>query len=201
MNRARPSYPEIQRRSPTRAPAWRWELATWLVTTGRAVPDRYRDAWVDRAHRHLTARRGSRRDAAVQEAVDLFSDAPRLRRALVEAYLLTGEPLAVAAARCGVSVPTAEAYANLFFDVNLKARDKVAVMVIGPGLGAGVGVNDVGRIWKAAGYHTGLVTLDAVVAVCIEDGLVDGGGPIFPAPHRPSSTSGCGRACGSPSAP
>ena len=49
---------------PIARPTWRWDLARWTAATGRAVPDRYRDGWVDRARRHLTARRGSRRDPA-----------------------------------------------------------------------------------------------------------------------------------------
>jgi hypothetical protein len=128
---------------------------------------------VDRARRHLAVCRGSRRDAAVREAADLFSNAPRLRRSLVEAYLLTGEPLAAVAARCGISVPTAEAYSKLFFAVNPMARDKVA-LIIGPGLAAGLGDQDVGQLWLAFGYHAGLMALDAVVRICVEDGLVEG---------------------------
>jgi hypothetical protein len=159
--------------SPLSPPSWRWQLATWLATTGRALPKCYRDAWVARAHRYLAARRDCRRDPAVRHAAALYFDATHLRRAHFEAYLLTGEPLAVVAGRCDVSVPTAEAYAQLFFDVSRKARDKVALL-IGPGLAAGFGRQDVGRLWRAFGYYSGLMALDAAVAVSIEDGLVEG---------------------------
>jgi hypothetical protein len=152
-------------------PSWRWDLAAWLTTTGRAVPARYLDSWVDRARRHLTARRGSRRDPAVRQAAELHLGEARLRRAHLQAYLLTGQPLSVVAGRCDLPAPAAEAYRKLCFDVNLKARDKVA-LIIGPGLAAGFGGQDVGRLWLAFGYHAGLAALDTAVAISVEDGLV-----------------------------
>jgi hypothetical protein len=33
---------------------------------------------------------------------------------------------------------------------------------------------EIGRLWRAVGYHGGLHPLDAVVAVSLEDGMVDG---------------------------
>src|SRR5262245_43540751 len=134
--------------SPFSSPAWRWDLAAWLTTTGRTVPARHLDSWVGRARRHLTARRGSRPDRAVRQAAELHFDAPRLRRAQLEAYLLSGAPLAVVAGRCGIYARTAEAYRELFLSVNRQARDKIAVAVIGPGLAAGFCRPDVGRLWK-----------------------------------------------------
>jgi hypothetical protein len=144
-----------------------------MATTGRAVPDRHRDKWLDRAERHLTAHPHTCRDPAVRQAAELYFDAPRLRRAHLEAYFLTGDPLAVVAGRCAVPVPTAEAYQKLFFDVNREARDKVA-LIIGPGLAAGLGGQELWRLWLAFGYYSGLAALDAVIAVTIEDGLVGG---------------------------
>ena len=70
-----------------------------------------------------------------------------------------------------------EAYRKLFFDVNLKAGDKVALS-IGPGLAAGFGGQDVGRLWLAFGYYAGLAALDAVTPITIEDGLVGGTAPL-----------------------
>jgi hypothetical protein len=164
-------------------PSWRWGLAQWMVRTGRAVPDHCRDDSVDRAHRYLTGRSGSRRDPAVQQAAELHLDAPRLRRAQLEAYLLTGEPLAVVAGRCAVPVPTAKAYHKLFFDIRLTARDKVA-LIIGPGLAAGLGDQEPWRRWLAFGYYAGLVALDAVIVVTVEDGLVEGAADLpRTAPH------------------
>src|SRR5262245_62956989 len=145
---------------PSSPPSWRWDLAAWLTTTGRSVPARYLDAWVGRAQRHLAARRGSRRDPAVRRAAELHLAESRLRRAHLQAYLLTGQPLSVVAGRCDLSAPTVEAYRELFFDVNLKAGDKVA-LIIGPGLAAGFGGQDVGRLWLAFGSYAGLAALDA----------------------------------------
>src|SRR5262249_60415959 len=122
--------------------------------------------------RPRAARRGSRRAPAVGQAAELPLGESRLRRAHLQAYLLTGQPLSVVAGRCDLSVPTAQAYAKLFFVINLKARDKVA-LIIGPGLAAGFGGQDVGRLWMAFGYYVGLPALDAVVAVCVQDQLVE----------------------------
>src|SRR5262245_49601668 len=119
--------------SPLSPASWRWALATWLVKTGRAIPDRFRDSWVDRAQRYLADRRGCLHDPVVRQAVELHLGESLLRRAHLHAYLLTGVPLSVVAGRCDVSVLVVEAYRMLFFDVRLTARDKVAVL-IGPGL-------------------------------------------------------------------
>jgi hypothetical protein len=97
---------------PSSPPSWRWDLAAWLTTTGRTAPARYLDTWVGRARRHLTARRGSRRDRVVGQAAAPSLVATRLRRAPLEAYPLTGEPLAVVAGRCGVAIPPLGAYAK-----------------------------------------------------------------------------------------
>jgi hypothetical protein len=144
-----------------------------MVNTGGTVPARYLDNWLNRARSHLTARPGARPDLAVQQAVDLYQTASRLRRAHLEAYLLTGEPLDVVAGRCDLPVPTVEAYANLFFAINRKARDKIA-LIIGPGLAAGLGDQEPWRLWMAFAYHVGLVALDTVIRISIEDGLVEG---------------------------
>ena len=84
---------------PSSPPSWRWDWAAWLTTTGRTVPARYLDTWVGRARRHLAARRGSRRDPAVRRAAELHLGESRPRRAHLQAYLLTGEPLSVVAGR------------------------------------------------------------------------------------------------------
>jgi hypothetical protein len=161
--------------SPFFRPNWRWELASWMVATGRKSVPGIRDRWVDRALRYLSPE-GGRRDLVVKDAARLAQLPTSYERSLLEAYLLTGEPLPVVADRCSMSLKTVEAYTRLFCDVQprLHARDWIASRVIGPGLWAGFTKQDIGSLWKAFAYYAGVLALEVVVTVSIEDGLVDG---------------------------
>src|SRR5262245_41204831 len=74
MTRTRSSYPELQRRSPHRPPAWRWERALDLVRLGKYVSARRDDEATARAVRYLRARRRCRRESQVQRLANTYPD-------------------------------------------------------------------------------------------------------------------------------
>jgi len=161
--------------SPFLRPTWRWQLANWMIATGRDVPPRYADVWVDRIRHFLTASRPGKSHAAISEATRLFLGVgPPLRRAVLEAYLLTGEPIVVVSKRCSVPVSVATAYTNVFFDVRqrLHHRDWIAMHAIGSGIWVGFREDELGQVLKMFAFHGGVDRLDAVLAVCIEDKLI-----------------------------
>lgn len=162
--------------SPFCRPCWRWDIANWMVTTGKPVPVPYRDQWVDDAIDFLAAAQSRKRHAVIRDAAHLFSEGPALQRDALEAFLLTGEPVAVVASRCSLSVAITELYGRTFCDVQprLHARDWIINRVIGPGLWVGFAKENIGSLLRAFGYFAGIHVLDVIVAVCVQDGLVDG---------------------------
>ena len=160
--------------SPLHRPTWRWQLANWMVATGRDVPHSYREGWVDRVRTSLTTPRRCTSYAAIREATHLFLGCGAVPKAALEAYLLTGEPVEVVSQSCSVPVPVVEAYVKVFFDVRdrLTVGDWIARMAIGSGLWGGFEKHDVGSLWKAFGYHGRSHVLDVIISVSVQDGLV-----------------------------
>lgn len=182
MTREMRPWMEMVPGSPSFNPWWRWELAEWSVATSRDLPSRYHDEWVVKARDFLLVQHPRAGCDALVEAVGVFREGPCLHRDSLEAYLLTEAPLEIVAERCSLSVPTAEVFGRLFFDVRprRRARDWVTLQVLGPGVFTGYRKQDLGQLWKTVGFRLGLLALDAVIAVCIQDGLVTAEPEVLP---------------------
>lgn len=167
--------------SPHSSPWWRWELAEWCLATGEEPPKGFEDEWFLKARTFLASPKSAPDGDVVLEAHRLFRERTLAGRDLLEAYLLTGEPLAFVASRCCLSVPTVEAYTHLFCAMPpRKSSDWVTLHLVGPALVLGVRKSEIGRVWKGVGYHAGSLALDAIVAVSVEDGLLTPPPPGFP---------------------
>lgn len=171
---------DIVPQSPLSTPAWRWELASWMVRKQQSVLGYASDPWVARATRHLANPKPSKWHEAIGEAHALHADRSALRTALVDALVLTGAPRRVIALRCDLRPVVVEAYEGLFLDVRnrLQQRDWIARRVIGRGLWTGFARADIGSLWKAFAYHGGIPILDVIVAVSIEEGFVNDVGAL-----------------------
>src|SRR5262245_17282027 len=112
--------------SPWRDPAWRWLRAQWLFETGAEPEFGIDDIWVRRARDFLVARRttevapasgknATQLDPAIIGAVAIASEPGSDRCALLEAFLLSAEPLDEVARRCNLTVDVVVAFHSLFF--------------------------------------------------------------------------------------
>jgi hypothetical protein len=169
-----PHWFDIIPSSPFFTPAWRWELASWMVRKQQSVLGYASDSWVARATRHLANPKPSKWHDAIREAHALQADRMSPRTALLDALVLTGAPRKVIARRCDLRPAVVDAYEGLFFDVRnrLHHRDWISRRVIGRGLWTGFTRDDMGSLWRAFGFFGGIHILDVVVAVCVQDGLV-----------------------------
>jgi hypothetical protein len=169
--------------SPFRSPAWRWRRATWLHERG-ACADHRDDAWVLRACRHLevdggnggrTRTRPGRCDAPVGAALNLAREGPPHRRWQLEALLLTDEPLADVARRCGLPTATVEAFHELCFHVrpHLACKDWILLQAVGCGPWNAFGGEQPGGWWKYFAFAGGAPILEVVMAVTLGRPLPD----------------------------
>ena len=165
-----------------RSPRWRWLRANWLFERGRRASTRIDDDWVRRAKRCVVAthpqkpigcKRSARPDAAVMAASDLAQEESPHRRWMVEALLLTDEPLETIAGKVDLPVEIAEAYAQVFWDVrsNLRASDWVMSHAIGTTWLEGFAGLPLGSLWKYAAYTAGPRALEVTIAVTLEQPL------------------------------
>lgn len=159
---------------PWRRPCWRWDLARWMRQEWLDPPEEFVDAGVLVALQLIDDPASV--DETTRQALHLFLDGPPALRDMTEAYLLTGSPAAVVAGRCGIDVAVIQEYERHFFDVRpwLHARDWITLRAVGQVGLVPFRTEQIGRLWKATAFHGGLHPLDAVVAVSLEDGLVDG---------------------------
>src|SRR5262249_54616531 len=108
---------------PLRPPDWRWLRAADLWEKGGQPSSHEADAWVRNAlafHRLLQQDRDLQkrtRLSALFQAHQLYCD-ESLRRWEVEARLLTDEPLAQIAAKCGSTPRVINAFEKVFFNVH-----------------------------------------------------------------------------------
>jgi hypothetical protein len=161
--------------SPFRSPARRWQRASWLLDLGKRVNPRFDDDGVRRAKQFLSEcgrsakglAKARKADPALADALQLFRAEPPHKRWRLESYLLTTEPLETAAARCSVSLATAQTYQDLFFDVRpyLAARDWIWLRAIGAGAWNCFGRDFPGSLWKGFAYSAGPLALEFAVAV------------------------------------
>ncbi len=149
-----------------RSPAWRWQRAEYLASTGRRLDRRVDDDWVDHARTVLrgVGGRGSPA-AAVHVARDLWmADGPA--RWELEARLLTPEPVARVAERAGLSAAVVEAFETVFFDVRTwpRATDWRLARAVGYSAAGGFTSRLPGAAWRLAAHLGGPVVLDVVMA-------------------------------------
>ena len=164
---------DIHRRSPFRAPAWRWiRAATRNGDCPRAA--RHDDDWVRRACRFRAALdrsgdddghpRVAGADPTVLAAYRVHLGGPRARWE-VEARLLAGQDDAAISIKTGIPAEAIEAFEAIFYSVRdrLEARDWVGAMVLGPRLYRGLEKGDVELAWKVVGYNLGPFVLEALI--------------------------------------
>jgi hypothetical protein len=161
--------------SPFRSPARRWLRASWLVDRGKRVKPRFDDDGVRRAKRFLSAcgrdakgpAMARKADPALADALQLFREEMSHKKWRLEAYLLTTELLETAAARCSVSLATAQTYHDIFFDVRpyRQARDWIWLRAIGAGAWNSFARDFPGSLWKGFAYSAGPLALEFAVAV------------------------------------
>jgi hypothetical protein len=161
--------------SPFGSPARRWLRALWLVERGQRTKPRFDDDEIRRVKRFLSAcgrdakgpAMARKADPALADALQLFCNEQSHKKWRLESYLLTTEPLETAAARCSVSLATAQTYHDIFFDVRpyLAARDWIWMRAIGAGAWNCFGRDFPGSLWKAFAYSAGSLALEFAVAV------------------------------------
>jgi hypothetical protein len=88
-----------------------------------------------------------------------------LFRAELEALVLADASVAQIADRCALPFETVSTYEQIFFDVRdrLGASSFILHCVIGPALGEGFSLNDIGTLWRYAGYMRGPHYLAALI--------------------------------------
>jgi hypothetical protein len=159
-----------------RSPARRWLRALWLVERGQRAKPRFDDDEIRRRVKRFLSACGRdakgpamarKADPALADVLQLFRDEPSHKKWRLEAYLLTTEPLETAAARCSVSLATAQTYHDIFFDVrpHREARDWVWLRAIRAGAWNGFGRDFPGSLWKGFAYSAGPLALEFAVAV------------------------------------
>lgn len=160
---------------PFSPPDWRWRRAVWLAEHGpRRCPAR-EGALVVAAVRYLRdlgrgRGKAARADLAVRlpalaGAVDLDLAPEPWPRWVLEARLLTGEPCATTAAKCGLAPDTVDAYHDLFYCVRprLEARGYILHTAIGPRAHGPLGKDDRDVLLKLYGFFAGPHVLDALL--------------------------------------
>jgi hypothetical protein len=159
-----------------RSPSWRYLMAQQPEPRTK-IRLSVEDELVVRARRHLAFKTSppdrpslnsvSQFDPAIEAAVELSREQQPERRNLLQALLLTSEPLQVVADQAGLSLATVEAFHSLFFDVraHLSARDWVQVRVIGGGINDNFAGNDPGVLWRWAAYSGGMSVLRIMMAI------------------------------------
>jgi hypothetical protein len=104
---------EGHRASPFLSPAWRWSRADRPLEPGERPRWEVDYVWVGRARCHLQ-RQAGQTDLAVEAALRVYEGIDPHRRWLMEACLLTPEPLEAVARRYDRTPDVVEAYHTLF---------------------------------------------------------------------------------------
>jgi hypothetical protein len=158
---------------------WRWRRATDLVDDGGPLSPGHDDGPVQEAVRYLRAWRLCRDEAELQslarETPDLYA-AHQLHLARsfqtweAQARLLTEEPFATIASKCGSHPRVIETFHSTFFHVRdrLHVEGYILFRVIGPKAHSGLTEADVDVILMTNAYFGGPAALDAVID-CIKD--------------------------------
>jgi hypothetical protein len=101
----------------------------------------------------------------MSHAVSLRFASDELTRVVLEARLLTGEPVADSAAKCHLPIEVVKWYALLFFSVSdkLRYRQYIISQAIGPRYFTGYAEDDVDILLKSLAYLQGPVFLDYIL--------------------------------------
>ena len=153
--------------------SWRWQRARLLYESCVAPAERWDDEHVDTALQYLRActERPSALDVllpagigdAIQQAHEVW-EANRTRRWMLEAWLLTGEPMDVIADKLLLPVEVVTWYERLFFDTH--GRLQIPSFIIHAAVGREIHRptrQAVGAIWRLFGYRLGPHVLEAVI--------------------------------------
>jgi hypothetical protein len=163
------SEPRIDHRAfcPFRTPDWRWAAAEQHHVR-RTRLQQWEDPLIAQATCYLAAA-AVRGDAAAGRRRPDLAAAHAIYRAggavrdMLEAWLLTGEPLDVIAEKTGVTVPTIKAFESIFFHVRdaLSAIDWLMYSVVK--ILPGQPVTE-GQTWKYLALAGGPLILDLMIA-------------------------------------
>jgi hypothetical protein len=171
---------ETAKKSPRRAPHWRW-LRAVEVDSGGARPSRAIDGpdgfeWIRRAvrlKRHFE-RAGGRaerlyalmlRDNDLFWAHSLWVEEKAPTRWAIEARVLAGETDEEIARKTGTDPGVITAYVSTFFDVRdkLANQDYVVNVIMANAVTRGLQERQYDLLWKMMGFHGGPYVLDAVI--------------------------------------
>jgi hypothetical protein len=180
-----PSFPELQRHSPTRALDWRWGRARQLLADGRRPSPLRDDAGTVAAVRFLRAEAGCGSDGdrarldnqwlALRAARQLAAgDAPR--RWEVQARILAGQGDEEIAQSCGLTAEAVRWFEALFFQVRdrlTRGRDWIMFRAVGGGPWNCFAGEQPGTVWRYAGYRGGPRLLELFIAVTMDKPLPD----------------------------
>jgi hypothetical protein len=158
---------------------WRWELARHILDTRGWFARRFADEWVRRALDYLKA---YCRCALMEDYLALGRNMPApdgalellvngdfaLTKWLVEARLLTGEPLPEVARKSDLAVEVVEAYEALFFQVADRLDDRawVAEAVLQGTLNQRVPPYQLPLLWREHAYRGGPAAAEVAIAAC-----------------------------------
>lgn len=164
-----------------RVPAWRFAKASWLHARGKRPSRLDDDDGVRRAWRFLAAQRRttparrSRQDLAIQVAMSIWEEEDPHRRSVIEALLLTTEPMWAIAARFNLPVEAIECYHEVFFDVrpHLDASGWIMARAIGTTWWQGFTGLPIGALWKYVAYIGNPLVLDVMIAATTNGPLPD----------------------------
>ena len=149
-------------------PDWRWRRARRAVYKPFDALRRPNDGPTQDAVDLLKDRLFGRPPAAgtplAAAAAVYEGDGPS--RWLLEAHVLTGRTTRSVARKVGLGHPVVAAYEAVFFDVRHRLKAAFWLMQHVPGIGAVLGIrpDDLGAIWRRAGYRGGRPWLDVVYA-------------------------------------
>jgi hypothetical protein len=189
------NHPELQRHSPRRPLAWRWQRARHLVENGRYVSRHRDDDQTGRAVRYLRALQRCQGERGQERLARSYPDvhAARLLHEeggrtclLVQARLLARQSPGAVAARTGVPADVVRAYEALFFNVldRLGSRDWITSQAVRwwdfiPAQG-----RPAATVLKGFAYFGGPLLLDALLPylVCEQHQNQDDADPAHESP-------------------
>jgi hypothetical protein len=173
---------EAARANPTRRPDWRWQRAHGVLGQTQSPPSRHTDGgpgfhWIRRGYVLLRNLRRCTQPINLQWLVNQHPDATWAywlyaapengrKKALLEAYLLTGESDEVVAARFGIQAEIVRAYEGIFFNVRQWLPDSAYIegTVLDPTQISRFGSEPRELLWKRIGYRNGIALLEAAVS-------------------------------------
>jgi hypothetical protein len=176
-------HPEIYKNSPFRKPRWRADRATELVEhqPSPLKSRSYDDSYVRVYRRFLIALIAAGGDEVARfevmhelphvfHAHELRFHSDRQLRDVLEARLLTVEPLAEIANRIGTEPLTIEFYEALFYNVRdrLSHKDWIAKVIcapsgdVSPNMKGATAEDQRAYVYRLIGYHGGSLALDAL---------------------------------------